>query len=253
MHLTSLSTWHVSIVCTGQGLSHDDNEGRIWVITRAFIIFRAMRGEGGITWSAQELLTSKAAEQLATAPDMNLNALQRLFCTAAIYRRIARMLLIAHDKRSCSKPSWASHCEGRHVMYSGRYALEALASGEGSLGCARIEVKLSQLVRKAMQSPSATGGQSPVSRGPWTDGDTATVLEIWKGNLPLRVQDGKVMFAGSYNSQNAGIGWLSWATSATALPVVHVRGAAFESLWEGQSATSKAYLRQSGRHSLVVK
>ena len=105
MHLTALLTWHVSIVCTGHGLSPNDDEGRIWVITRAFIIFRAMRGEGGITWSVQGLLTSKAAEQLATAPDMNLNALHRLFCTATIYRRIARLLLIAHDKKSCSKPS----------------------------------------------------------------------------------------------------------------------------------------------------
>ena len=211
---------------------------QIAALTRACVLFMGIRGEAGVRWATKEVLRDGSpCRALLFQEGTNESRCSFLFSESQVFRQIGRTLVQAHDQvGGGASPGWASHREKRHVQYSGRHHLQALATLAGSQGAARLSHKLAPFIKKVLK----------VNPQPWADDDARHLLERAAGNLPLRVDEHGVAFAHTYNSVNSGFTWLIWAWTHGHIPLVPFGPETFDVAMASQGSKAQQQLRAAG-------
>ena len=170
-----------------------------WDLAKLFVVLRAVRGAAGITWAAEKLSQAIAMELLGVEDE------------AVALQGTAAWLLRACSQDECSSNSMC-HREGRHTMYSGRHALDAITKFSHS---AAAVVRILAMVIQEMLAASRQG------RHVLSPSYVVLAFVASEGRLPLSVtRQGVPCFAGKYNAVNAGwmlLGW-GWRSGRITLP-----------------------------------
>ena len=204
-------------------------------LAKVFVVLRAVRGAAGIKWAAKELSRETATALLGMGDD-----------TEALKETTA-LLLRALPEDDGGGHS-IGHREGRHLFYSGRYALEAIAQFPES---AAVAARLLAVVIQAMLTGSClqAGGQTPVG-GQTPALDSAHVLLAvlaCEGRLPLAIsRHGGACFAGRYNALNAGWMLLGWGWRSRRIRSPAVDAVLLHVIRKAQSDKSLAYMEDCG-------
>ncbi len=218
-------------------------EAQAFAVARACIILRGIHGARGVSGAAELLAGDSYTSTLLSGGSATEVHPQQ--CSKVLHKEsqlmggLGRSLLRDHGcVEDESSPSWAAHREKRHVAMSGRQFLVALATGDGSKGAARMLHRLFPIMCRWLQQ----GGASP-----WSDIDSAMLLQLTEGNLPLCTREGGVVnSAGPYASVSAAFGFMIWAMRSNRMPVVPLGEESFLIAFAGQSDKAQEQMRRAG-------
>lgn len=114
------------------------------LFTLVCLITRGVRGQRGVEWLletlSRNLRIQRLAQVAATLAEIDPAA------AAVSLQRMCAALVLLYDVESLLEeeavPSWGSHQEGLHRIFSGRYFLQAAAFPSGAAGLIKLAVDL---------------------------------------------------------------------------------------------------------------
>lgn len=207
-------------------------------VARSCVILRGIRGALGIPWAAGLLVEdTHHFTKLTKVHPANVGKMACTLAESSLMCKLGKILLEKHAREEHPSKTWAAHREKRHIGMSGHQFLRALATVDGSRGAARMVTGLVQFTKRWLQQ----GGASP-----WTDMDTAKLLQIASGAMPLRLGDRAELYASGYTAVSAGLGFMLWAMSSERMPVASFEDESFHVICKSQSAKARAQMAAAG-------
>ena len=114
------------------------------LFTIVCLIARGVRGQRGVEWLIETLSSNLRIQRLAQVAATMANIDPA--AAAKSLQRMCAALVLQYDLESLLEeeavPSWGSHQEGLHRLFSGRYFLHAAASPSGAAGLIKLAVDL---------------------------------------------------------------------------------------------------------------